>query len=131
LGKVLFYDVAEMTRLFQDYLYNLRQFGPVKDRYPNNLHFISVAGQQLDTRSFTDLAKRTEALPATKCACKRLFCQFRNLSGDFRHQMSQSMIVDLSMIKTRIIWLDAAQIKERAEILREVQSNTWSDQMAT
>jgi hypothetical protein len=35
------------------------------------------------------------------------------------------------MIKTRIIWPDAAQIKECAEILREVQSDTGSNQTAT
>jgi hypothetical protein len=44
----------------------------------------------------------------------------RNLVGDFRHQMSDSMIVDLLVIKTRIIWPNAAQIQECAEILKEV-----------
>jgi hypothetical protein len=42
------------------------------------------------------------------------------LIGDFRHQMSDCMIVDLLMIKTRIIWPEAAQIKECVEILREM-----------
>jgi hypothetical protein len=90
-----------------------------------------MAGQQHDTDSFTDLVKRTEAFPATECACERLFCQLRNLAGDFRHQMSDSMIADLSVIKTRIIWPNAEQIQECAEILKEVQSDTVPDQTAT
>jgi hypothetical protein len=44
--------------------------------------------------------------------------------------MSDSTIVDLLMIKTRIIWRNAAQIRERAEILREVQLDTEPDQTA-
>jgi hypothetical protein len=45
--------------------------------------------------------------------------------------MSDSMIVDLLVIETRIIWPNAAQIKECAEILKEVQSDTVPDQTAT
>jgi hypothetical protein len=45
--------------------------------------------------------------------------------------MSDSAFVDLLMIETRNIWPDAAQIKDCAEILREVQSDTELDQMAT
>jgi hypothetical protein len=44
--------------------------------------------------------------------------------------MSESMIVDLLMITTKIIWPDPAQMKEGAEILREVQSDTGPDQTA-
>jgi hypothetical protein len=58
------------------------------------------------------------------------FYQLRNLVGDFRHQMSDSMIVDLLVIRTRIIWPNAAQIQEYAEILKEVQSDTVPDQTA-
>jgi hypothetical protein len=42
--------------------------------------------------------------------------------------MSDSMIVDLLAIKTRIIWPNAAQIKECAEIPRAVQSEAGADQ---
>jgi hypothetical protein len=87
--------------------------------------------QQQDTDSFVDLVKRMEAFPVTECACERLFCQLRNLVGDFRHQMSDSMIVDRLAIKTRIIWPNAAQIKKYAEVLKEVQSGTVPDQTAT
>jgi hypothetical protein len=45
--------------------------------------------------------------------------------------MSNSMTVDLLMIKTRIIWPDAPQIEEYAEILKEVQSDTGPDRTAT
>jgi hypothetical protein len=65
LAKVFSSDVAEMFRLFQDYFNNRCQFDSVKDLYSNYPQFISVAGQQLDTCSFTDLVKRIEALPAT------------------------------------------------------------------
>jgi hypothetical protein len=41
------------------------------------------------------------------------------------------MIVDPLVIKTRIIWPDAAQIQECAEILKEGQSYTGPDQAAT
>jgi hypothetical protein len=50
------------------------------------------------------------------------FFQLCHLTGDFPHQMSNSLIVDLLMTKTRIIWPDPAQIKECAEIFREGQS---------
>jgi hypothetical protein len=85
LAKMFSYDSAEMIRVFQDCFSNPRQFDSVKDLYSNYPHFISVAGQQLDARSFTDLLKRIKAFPATECACERLFCQLRNLVGDFRH----------------------------------------------
>jgi hypothetical protein len=55
LVKVFSYDVAEMIRLLQDYLYNPRQFDSVKDLYSNCPQFMSIAGQQLDTRSLIDL----------------------------------------------------------------------------
>jgi hypothetical protein len=90
-----------------------------------------MAGQQHDTDSFVDLVKRIGAFPATECACERLFCQLRNFVGDFRHQMSDSMIVDLLVIKTIITWPNAAHIQECAEILKEVQSGTGPDQTAT
>jgi hypothetical protein len=103
LAKVFSCDEAEMIRPLQDYLYHLRHFDSVKDLYSNYPQFISVAGQQLDTCSFTDLVKRIEAFPATECACERLLCQLHNLIGDFRHQMSEATIVDLLTIKTKII----------------------------
>jgi hypothetical protein len=81
-------------------------------------------------KPFVDLVKRIEAFPATECACERLFCQLRNLVDDFRHQMSDSMIVDLLVIRTRIIRPNAAQIKEYTEILKEGQSDTIPDQAA-
>jgi hypothetical protein len=74
----------------------------MKDLWTNWTPGISIAGQQHDTDSLVDLVKWMEAFPATTCACERLFCQLRNLVGDFRHQMSDSMIVDLLVIKTRI-----------------------------
>jgi hypothetical protein len=90
-----------------------------------------MACRQCDTDLFVDLVKRIEAFPGTECACERLFCQLRNLAGDFRHEMSDSMIVDLLVIKIRIIWRNAAWIQECAEILKEVQSDTNPDQAAT
>jgi hypothetical protein len=103
LSKTFYYDIAQMISLFQDYLDNRRQFHSVKDLCMNWPRRLSIAGQRHDTNSFVDLVKRVEAFPATECACERLFCQLRNLVGDFRHQMSDSMIVDLLVIKTRII----------------------------
>jgi regulator of sigma D len=73
LAKVFSYNVIEMMMLFQDSLYNPRQCDSMKDQCSNYLQLISVAGQQLDIRSFTDLLKRIEAFPATDCACERLF----------------------------------------------------------
>jgi hypothetical protein len=107
-SKAFHYDVAKMTSLFQDYLDNPRQFHSLKDSCTNQPRRICIAGRQHDTDSFVDLVKRIEAFLATECACERLFCQLRNLVGDFRHQMSDSMIVDLLVIRTRIIWPNAA-----------------------
>jgi hypothetical protein len=75
LVKVFSDDVAEMTMVFQDYLYNARQFHSVKYPYSDYPQIISVTGQQVDTRSFTDLLKRTGAFPATTWVCEGLFCQ--------------------------------------------------------
>jgi hypothetical protein len=77
-----------MINLFQDYLDNPQQFHAVKDLCTNWLRWVSITGQHHDTDSFVDLVKRIEAFPATECACEGLFCQLRNLVGDFRHQMS-------------------------------------------
>jgi hypothetical protein len=62
-----------------------------------------MAGRQHDIDSFVALVKRIEAFPATEYACERLSCQLRNLVGHFRHQMSDSMLADLLVIKIRII----------------------------
>jgi hypothetical protein len=62
---------------------------------------------------------------------RKVFCQLRTLIGDFPHQMSDSLTVELLMIKTRTIWSEPAQIKECPEILRAVQSDTGPDQTAT
>jgi hypothetical protein len=40
-----YYSAIEMVMLFQDCLYNLRQFDSLKDPYSNYSQFISVAGQ--------------------------------------------------------------------------------------
>jgi hypothetical protein len=73
LAKVFSYNVAGMTELFQDYLYNPHQFDSVKDLYSNYPQISSVARQQLDTRLFADLLKRVEGFPATECACEKRF----------------------------------------------------------
>jgi hypothetical protein len=90
-----------------------------------------MAGRQHNTDSFVDLGKRIEAFSTTECVFERLFCQLRNLVGGFRHQMSDSMIVILLVIRTRIIWPNAAWIKECAKCLKEVQSDTVPDRTAT
>jgi hypothetical protein len=131
LSKAFHYDVAQMISLFQDYLDSQHQFHSVKELCTNWLRLVSIAGQQHDTDSFVDPVKRIDAFPATECACKRLFCQLRNLVGDFRHQMSDSMTVDLLVTRTRIIWPNAVQIQECAEIRKEGESDTGPDQTAT
>jgi hypothetical protein len=68
LDKTFSPDIAEMTRLFQDYSCNPRQFDSIKDIYLSYPQFVSIAGRQLDIRSFTDFVKRTERFPATECA---------------------------------------------------------------
>jgi hypothetical protein len=103
LSKTFSYDVAQMTSLFQDYLDNPREFDSVKILCTNWLRRVSMAGRQHGTDSFFDLVERIEAFPATEYPCERLFCQLRNLVGDFRHQMSDSMIAHLLVIRTRII----------------------------
>jgi hypothetical protein len=108
LSKAFHYEVAQMISLFQDYLDNPCQFHSVKDSYTNWPRRVSVAGQQHDIDSFVVLVKRIAAFPATECACERLFCQLGTLAGDFRRQMSDSMIADPLVIKTRIIWHNAA-----------------------
>jgi hypothetical protein len=99
LSKAFDDDVAQMISLFQDYLDNPRQFDSVKDLCTNWPRRVSIAGQQHGTDSFVDLMKRMEAFPATECACEGLLHQSRNLVSNFRHQMYDSMIVHLLVIK--------------------------------
>jgi hypothetical protein len=129
LSKVFYYHVAQMISLFQDCLDDPRQFHSVKDLCTNWPRRVSIAGQQYDTDSFVDLVKRIETFP--EGACGRLFCQLRNFVGDFRRQMSDSMMADLLVIKTRIVWPNDAQIQKCAEILKEGQSDSGPDQTAT
>jgi hypothetical protein len=103
LAKAFHYDVAQMISLFQDHLDSQRQFHSVKNLCTNWPRRVSISSQQHDTDSFVDLVKRIEDVPATGCVCEGLFCQLRNLVGHFRHEMSDSMIIDLFVIKTRII----------------------------
>jgi hypothetical protein len=63
LAKMFSYDVAEMIMFFQGYFYNPRQFDSVEDRDSNYPQFISGAGRQLDTRSFTDTVKKARRSP--------------------------------------------------------------------
>jgi hypothetical protein len=68
--------MTEMATLFQDHLYDPCQVNSVKDPYSNYPQFISVASQQLDIPSYTDLLKRIEAFTAIECACGRLFVKY-------------------------------------------------------
>jgi hypothetical protein len=95
LSQAFYYGVAQMICLFQDHSDNRRQFHSVKDLCTNWPRRVSIARQQHDTDSCIDLVKRIEAFPATECTYERLFRQLRNLVGDFRRQMSDSMIADL------------------------------------
>jgi acetolactate synthase small subunit len=62
---------------------------------------------------------------------RKVFFQLHDLIGNLLYQISEPMIVDLLMIKIRIIWPDTAQMKECVEILRGVQSDTGPDQTVT
>jgi hypothetical protein len=74
---------------------------------------------------------KIEAFPTTECAREMRFCQLLNKIGDFQHQMPDSVIVDLLVIKTRIISPNAARIKECADVLSKVQSGTGTSDTAT
>jgi hypothetical protein len=76
LTKAFSYNVDEMVMSFQDYLSNPCQFDSAKDLSSNYSQLISVAGQQLNTLSFTDLVKRIEAFPTTEYACERTFVNY-------------------------------------------------------
>jgi hypothetical protein len=106
-----------MGNLPRDYRDNPRQLGSVKDLRTNYPRYLAVPGRQLDIGFFPDLAKRIEAFPAADGACKRLFCQSCSFAGDFRHQKPDSMIVDLLVIETTIIWSNGTHAKEGADIL--------------
>jgi hypothetical protein len=84
LSKAFHYDVAQMISLFQDCLDSQHHVHSVTDLCTNWSRRVSIAGQQHDTDSFVDILKRMEAFPATECAREKLFCQLRNLVGDFR-----------------------------------------------
>jgi hypothetical protein len=61
----------------------------------------------------------------------KAFYQLRHLGGDFWCQISDSMIFDMLVSKTRIVWPNGAQIKECAEILAEVSSDQTSHNTTT
>jgi hypothetical protein len=73
--------------------------------------------------------KKAEHFPQQNAHVKG-FCQLRNLVSDFPGQMDDSVNVHLLVIKTKIGWPNAAQIKECSEILREGQSDTGPNQRA-
>jgi hypothetical protein len=75
----------------------------VRELCRGDLRCVSISGPQLDTRSFIDLVKRIRAFPVTECAYERVFCLLCNLVGDFRSWTSDSLIVDLLVIKAEII----------------------------
>jgi hypothetical protein len=95
-------DVAEMISLFQDHLDNPRWLGSLKDLSSNYQRSVSVVSQQLDTCSFVDFMKRQKGFHATYCTCERPICPLRDLAGDFRYQLFDSLIVDLLVIETKI-----------------------------
>jgi hypothetical protein len=49
----------------------------VKDPYSNYPQFISVAGQQLDIRSVTDLLKKSKYFPQQNAHAKGFFVNYR------------------------------------------------------
>jgi hypothetical protein len=88
------------------------------DLWANCPRWASIADRQLDSGQLVDLVKRIEAFPATECACEWFFCQLRDLVGDFRHQMRDSMITDLLVVKTKIRCPNGTHIKTHADVLR-------------
>jgi hypothetical protein len=58
-------DGGQVSRLFQNCLDHPRQFGLAMDLCANYPRCLSIADRQLDTGTFVDLVKRTEAFPAT------------------------------------------------------------------
>jgi hypothetical protein len=73
LAKAFFDDVAEVTRRFRDDLYNPRQFDSIKDFCSNCQRFVFVAGQQFDTRSFTNVMKKPKLFPQRNAHAKDFF----------------------------------------------------------
>jgi hypothetical protein len=102
LTPVFSSDIAQMINLFRGCLANLRQFDSIKDLCTNGPRWVSIAGRQFDSGRFVDDAGNA-SIPPNRVCMREAFCQLRNLVADFRSQMSDPMIVDLLVIKTRII----------------------------
>jgi hypothetical protein len=54
--------------------------------------------------SLIELGERMAEFPATECSCERIFCQVRNLVGDFRQHMKSGTLRDLVRIRMHRLW---------------------------
>jgi hypothetical protein len=84
---------------------NFPEYVPIHD--PKTVHeqnlrhkgiFIPESGCT-QTDALVELGKRMAAFPATECTCERLFCNVRNLIGDFRQSMKAGTLRDLLCIR--------------------------------
>jgi hypothetical protein len=56
------------------------------------------------TATLVEIGRRMAAFPATECTCERLFCNLRNLVGDFRQSMKARTLKDLLSIRVHQLW---------------------------
>jgi hypothetical protein len=68
-----------------------------------------------------DIAKRVQAFAATETSCERLFCQLRNMVGDFRHRLATTTMRDLLWLRMDYLW-NTAKDKQAHKIVKFLET---------
>jgi hypothetical protein len=79
------------------------------------------------TAGLVEVGQRMAVFPASECACERLFCNIRNLVGDYRHSMSTETLRNLLRIRMNKIWNDGQNdIESVATRLQDASESGFS-----
>jgi hypothetical protein len=107
LSSIFQYNEACVQSLFSHYLAAFADQRTYKttekfwDEYPKSVVHNNT---ELKTDDLVDLARRVQRFPATEAGCERLFCNIRNLVGDFRQRMTAKTIRSLLRIRMDELW---------------------------
>jgi hypothetical protein len=77
---------------------------------------LSLATGCTPTAAFVEIGQRMATFPATECCCERLFCNVRNVVGDFRHAMKPETLRDLMTIRMDVIWAGEKKSQDMWEV---------------
>jgi hypothetical protein len=101
---------------FPSYL-PLREARTIEENRLRQANVFSEESGCTSTAPLVELGHRMAVFPATECSCERLFCNVRNLIGDFRQSVSSTTLRNLVRIRLHHLWND-----DRASDVQSVTS---------